>query len=204
MAAGAVPQIGDGPARIDMAAPLLYSKTAERWKMPQRHPGSSLSRGLLPRILCNQPGLPESYGVSMAIKNGDTLRVHYTGTLSDGTVFDSSREREPLEFTMGKGMLIPGFEAAVMGHEAGETVTVTIPPSQAYGESDPELVFTVDRAQVPDHIPLTVGVPLQLSNEQGQMDVTITEVTDEEITLDANHPLAGKELTFEIEIVSVN
>ena len=126
----------------------------------------------------------------MAIKNGDTLRVHYTGTLSDGTVFDSSREREPLEFTMGKGMLIPGFEAAVMGHEAGE--------------SDPELVFTVDRAQVPDHIPLTVGVPLQLSNEQGQMDVTITEVTDEEITLDANHPLAGKELTFEIEIVSVN
>ena len=73
----------------------------------------------------------------MAIKNGDTLRVHYTGTLSDGTVFDSSREREPLEFTMGKGMLIPGFEAAVMGHEAGETVTVTIPPSQAYGESDP-------------------------------------------------------------------
>ena len=150
----------------------------------------------------------------MAIKNGDTLRVHYTGTLSDGTVFDSSRERDPLEFTMGKGMLIqaetykalliPGFEAAVMGHEAGETVTVTIPPSQAYGESDPELVFTVDRAQVPDHIPLTVGVPLQLSNEQGQMDVTITEVTDEEITLDANHPLAGKELTFEIEIVSVN
>lgn len=140
----------------------------------------------------------------MAIKNGDTLRVHYTGTLSDGTVFDSSREREPLEFTMGKGMLIPGFEAAVMGHEAGETVTVTIPPSQAYGESDSELVFTVDRAQVPDHIPLTVGVPLQLSNEQGQMDVTITEVTDEEITLDANHPLAGKELTFEIEIVSVN
>ena len=120
----------------------------------------------------------------MAIKNGDTLRVHYTGTLSDGTVFDSSRERDPLEFTMGKGMLIPGFEAAVMGHEAGETVTVTIPPSQAYGESDPELVFTVDRAQVPDHIPLTVGVPLQLSNEQGQMDVTITEVTDEEITLE--------------------
>ena len=91
-----------------------------------------------------------------------------------------------------------------MGHEAGETVTVTIPPSQAHGESDPELVFTVDRAQVPDHIPLTVGVPLQLSNEQGQMDVTITEVTDEEITLDANHPLAGKELAFEIEIVSVN
>lgn len=140
----------------------------------------------------------------MPIKKGDTVRAHYTGTLDDGTVFDSSREREPLEFVMGKGMLIPGFESAVDGREAGETVTVTIAPDDAYGEADPELVFTVPRAQVPDHIPLNVGVPLQLSNEQGQMDVTITEVGADEITLDANHPLAGKTLTFEIEIVSVN
>lgn len=139
----------------------------------------------------------------MPIKKGDKVRVHYTGTLADGTVFDSSRERDPLEFTLGKGMLIPGFEAAVEGHEAGETVTVTIPPDQAYGDADPELVFTVARAQVPSHIPLEAGVPLQLSNEQGQMDVTITEVGADEITLDANHPLAGKELTFEIEIVEV-
>ena len=140
----------------------------------------------------------------MPIKNGDTVRAHYTGTLEDGTVFDSSRERDPLEFVMGKGMLIPGFETAVEGREAGETVTVTIAPAEAYGEADPELVFTVARAQVPDHIPLNVGVPLQLSNEQGQMDVTITEVTADEVTLDANHPLAGKALTFEIEIVGVN
>lgn len=139
----------------------------------------------------------------MPIKKGDTVRAHYTGTLADGTVFDSSRERDPLEFTLGKGMLIPGFESAVEGHEAGETVTVTIPPDQAYGDIDPELVFTVARAQVPSHIPLEVGVPLQLSNEQGQMDVTITEVDADEITLDANHPLAGKELTFEIEILEV-
>lgn len=83
----------------------------------------------------------------MPIKKGDTVRVHYTGTLADGTVFDSSRERDPLEFTLGKGMLIPGFEAAVEGHEAGETVTVTIPPDQAYGDADPELVFTVARAR---------------------------------------------------------
>ena len=136
---------------------------------------------------------------------GKKVKVHYIGTLDDGTKFDSSVDRgEPIEFVCMAGQMIPGFDAAVMGHAAGETVTVTFPPSQAYGESDPELVFTVGRAQVPDHIPLTVGVPLQLSNEQGQMDVTITEVTDEEITLDANHPLAGKELTFEIEIVSVN
>ncbi len=139
----------------------------------------------------------------MPIKKGDTVRAHYTGTLEDGMVFDSSRERDPLEFVLGKGMLIPGFEAAVEGHEPGETVTVTIPPAEAYGEVDPELVFTVARAQVPDHIPLEVGTPLQLSNEQGQMDVTITEVGADEITLDANHPLAGKTLTFEIEIVSV-
>ena len=139
----------------------------------------------------------------MGIKKGDTVRAHYTGTLDDGTVFDSSRERDPLEFVQGQGMLMPGFESAVEGHEAGDVVSVTIAPEEAYGEADPELIFTVPRAQVPDHIPLNVGVPLQLSNEQGQMDVTITEVGPEEITLDANHPLAGKSLTFEIEIVSV-
>lgn len=139
----------------------------------------------------------------MPAKEGDTLRVHYIGTLADGTVFDSSRERNPLEFTLGRGMLVPGFEAAVMGREAGETITVTIPPEEAYGEVDPELVFTVARAQVPAHIPLEVGTPLQLSNEQGQMDVTITEVDAEEVTLDANHPLAGKPLTFEIEILEI-
>ena len=140
----------------------------------------------------------------MGIKKGDTVRAHYTGTLDDGTVFDSSRERDPLEFVQGQGMLIPGFESAVEGHEAGDVVSVTIAPEDAYGEADPELIFTVPRAQVPDHIPLNVGVPLQLSNEQGQMNVTITEVGPEEITLDANHPLAGKSLMFEIEIVSVN
>ncbi|MBQ4568224.1 MAG: peptidylprolyl isomerase [Desulfovibrio sp.] len=139
----------------------------------------------------------------MPVKQGDTLRVHYTGTLTDGTVFDSSRERDPLEFTLGRGMLIPGFESAVMGHEAGETVTVTIPPEDAYGEVDLELIFTVARSQVPAHIPLEVGTPLQLSNEQGQMDVIITEVDAEEVTLDANHPLAGKALTFEIEILEI-
>ncbi|WP_363315444.1 peptidylprolyl isomerase [uncultured Desulfovibrio sp.] len=139
----------------------------------------------------------------MAIKNGDTVRVHYTGTLADGTVFDSSRGREPLEFVMGRGMLIPGFEKAVQGRDVGDSVTVTIAPGDAYGEKDDDLVFTIERSQLPDHIPAEVGTPLQLSSEQGRMDVTVTEVTDTHITLDANHPLAGKELTFAIEIVSV-
>ncbi|MDR1658802.1 MAG: peptidylprolyl isomerase [Desulfovibrio sp.] len=140
----------------------------------------------------------------MPLKRGDTARIHYTGILPDGTVFDSSRGREPLEFTLGKGMLLPGFEAAVEGHEPGETVMVTIPSEQAYGEIDPELVFTVVRMQVPGHIPLEVGTALQLSNEQGQMDVVITEIGEDDITLDANHPLAGKDLAFEIEILSAD
>ena len=134
----------------------------------------------------------------MAIKQGDKVRVHYTGTLGDGTEFDSSRNRAPLEFTLGEGSIIPGFEKAVTGHETGDKIKVVIPP-----EADPDLIFTVARAQVPDSIPLKVGTPLQLSNEQGAMDVVITEVGPEEITLDANHPLAGKELVFEIEVVDV-
>ncbi|MDR2573088.1 MAG: peptidylprolyl isomerase [Desulfovibrio sp.] len=138
----------------------------------------------------------------MPLKNGDSVRVHYIGTLADGTVFDSSRKREPLEFTLGGNMLLPGFEAAVEGREPGETVTVTIPAEQAYGDVDPELVFTVVRMQVPSHIPLEVGTALQLSNEQGRMDVVITEVGEDDVTLDANHPLAGKDLNFEIEILS--
>lgn len=137
------------------------------------------------------------------IKKGDKVRAHYTGTLADGTVFDSSRERDPLEFTLGAGMLIPGFERAVEGLAQGESVTVEIEPDDGYGPYDPELVFTVSKAQVPSHIPLKEGTPLQLSNEQGQMDVLITEVGPEEITLDANHPLAGKTLTFAIEIVEI-
>lgn len=139
----------------------------------------------------------------MPIQNGDTVRVHYTGTLADGSTFDSSLEREPLECKLGQGGLIPGFEAAIIGHEPGETVTVTIPPEEAYGDHDPELVFTVAKAQVPANIPLQEGTQLELSNEQGRMNVVITEIDSEEITLDANHPLAGKELTFEIQILEV-
>lgn len=142
----------------------------------------------------------------MAIENGDTVKVHYIGTLVDGTQFDSSREegREPLEFVVGKGMMIPGFEAAVMGREQGDRFVVDIPCKDAYGEVDKELIFTVQRSQVPSHIPAEVGTPIQLSNEQGNMYATITEVTPEEITLDANNPLAGKDLHFDIEIVAVN
>ena len=137
----------------------------------------------------------------MPIKNGDKVRVHYTGRLKDGTVFDSSLDREPLEFIVGTGQLIAGFENAVRGREPGEKVVAKIAPEQGYGDADDELVFTVSRNQVPEHIPLKVGTPLQLTSEKGNMDVTITEVGPEEVTLDANHPLAGKDLEFEIEIL---
>lgn len=137
----------------------------------------------------------------MAIQNGDKVKVHYIGKLRDGAIFDSSREREPLEFTLGAGQLIPGFEEALIGHEPGETVIARIPAEKGYGEPDQDLIFSVAKAQVPEGIPLEVGTPLHLSNEKGQMDVTITEVGPEDITLDANHPLAGKTLEFEIEIL---
>lgn len=139
----------------------------------------------------------------MPIKKGDKVTVNYTGKLENGEVFDSSVDRQPLEFVMGSGQIIPGFEAAVAGREPGDKVTVTIAPENAYGSSDPELIFAVPRAQMPDHIPLKVGTPLQLSNNEGQMDCIITEVGPDEITLDANHPLAGKPLTFDIEILGV-
>lgn len=139
----------------------------------------------------------------MAIKNGDKVKVHYTGTLENGEEFDSSRDRDPLEFTMGKGMLIPGFENALIGHEAGDKIKVTISPAEGYGDVDPEKIFTVPRAQVPDHIPLKPGTPLTLSSDKGQMDVTLTEVGPDEITLDANNPLAGKTLVFDIEVLDV-
>lgn len=137
----------------------------------------------------------------MPIHNGDTIKVHYTGTLNDGTVFDSSRDRGPLEFVMGKGSLIPGFEAALLGKDVGHIVTVTIPPAEAYGESDPELIFTVARAQVPPSIAPEKGMQLQLTSDEGVLDATVVDVGADEIILDANNPLAGKALTFEIEVV---
>ncbi len=140
----------------------------------------------------------------MPIKDGDTVQVHYTGTLADGTVFDSSKDREPLKFVMGKGQLIAGFEAAVMDREVGDSVKVEIPPAEAYGEADEQLMFTVPRDEVPEHIEPEIGLQLQLSNEEGSMNVTISEVNEDSIVLNANHPLAGKTLTFEIEIVAVD
>lgn len=135
------------------------------------------------------------------VKNGDTVKVHYTGTLADGTVFDSSLEREPLEFTLGEGQLIPGFEKTVLGMSAGESRTVIIPAEEAYGPYREEMVLEVPRTQLPTDMQPQVGMQLQIGEEQGEgMLVQITQVSDSNITLDANHPLAGKDLTFNIQL----
>ena len=136
-------------------------------------------------------------------KPGDTVRLHYTGTLDDGSEFDSSRGREPLEFTLGAGQVIPGFDEAVSGMRVGERKTVTIPADQAYGVRQEELILAVPRAQVPPHIALEVGQELQLSQEGHAFQVTVREVTDEQVVLDGNHPLAGEALTFALELVEI-
>lgn len=139
----------------------------------------------------------------MAIKDGDTVRVHYTGTFDDGEVFDSSREREPLEFTIGDESLISGFEEALIGHEKGDRFTVTVPCDEAYGERLDELMMEVPLNDVPDNIKPEVGMMLQIATDDGDMEVEIVDITDKVVVLDANHPLAGEDLTFDIEIVDV-
>jgi FKBP-type peptidyl-prolyl cis-trans isomerase 2 len=138
-------------------------------------------------------------------KDGDTVKVHYTGTLEDGEVFDTSKDKEPLEFQLGQGQLIPGFEKAVEGMEVGESTTVEIPSNEAYGEVRDDLVINVPKDQLPEDISPQIGMQLQVNQQDGQpIPVRITEIGDEDLTLDANHPLAGKDLKFEIELVNVD
>ena len=137
-------------------------------------------------------------------KDGDTVKVHYTGSLDDGTVFDSSSGSDPLEFTLGEGSVIPGFEEAVRGMSPGETRTTTIPSAQAYGAHHPEAVFEVSRAQLPPGVEPEAGMQLGLTDPTGQMiPAVITAVTDTTVTIDANHPLAGEDLTFQIQLVEI-
>ncbi len=137
-------------------------------------------------------------------EDGDMVRVHYTGTLDDGTVFDSSVDREPIEFTLGAGQMIPGFEKAVLGMKEGETKTVTIPSSEAYGPRNQNLVMEVPREEMPEGMEPQIGQQLQMSQNDGTIViVTIIEVSENSIKLDANPPLAGKDLTFEIELVEI-
>lgn len=137
-------------------------------------------------------------------KSGDTVRIHYTGTLQDGSVFDSSEGRDPLEFQLGSGQVIPGFDDGVTGMTVGDKKTIEIPCDQAYGPVNPQAMQDVPRGEIPDNIPLDLGTQLQVQAQNGQtMMVVVANVTEDTVTLDANHPLAGKDLTFALELVEI-
>ena len=143
-------------------------------------------------------------GGAAVAKNGDTVKVHYTGKLQNGTVFDTSTGSGPLEFTLGQGQTIPGFEQAVIGMQVGESKTVTIPVDQAYGPYYDDMVLEVERDELPEDLEPEVGMQLQMNQgDGGIMIVTITEVSEATIKIDANHPLAGQDLTFDIELVEI-
>ena len=135
-------------------------------------------------------------------KVGDTVLVHYVSKFQDGTVFDSSTNAQPLEFCIGSGQVIPGFEQAVIGMRPGDEKTQPVTPEQAYGPHLPEMVAVADRQQIPEDLQVEVGQQLQLQHSSGQtIPVRITEIEGSKVTLDANHPLAGQDLTFEIKMV---
>ena len=138
------------------------------------------------------------------VKKGDTVSVHYHGKLNDGSTFDSSEGRAPLEFTAGSGQVIKGFDDAVLDMQPGDKKTVNIPVHEAYGERNDEMMVKVPRTDFPQDMTPEIGMELQMSDEQGHVfPVVVAEVMEDSVLLDANHPLAGQELTFEIELVSI-
>ena len=135
---------------------------------------------------------------------GDNVKVHYTGKLDDGSVFDSSKNREPLEFKLGQAQVIPGFENAVLGLKEGESTNISIPPTEAYGEVNQKLIYEIPKEKLPQNAKPEVGMRLESVQEDGRrIPLVITSIQQETVTLDANHPLAGKQLHFEIELVEV-
>jgi peptidylprolyl isomerase len=137
-------------------------------------------------------------------KNGDTVKVHYTGKLNDGTVFDSSADGEPLEFIIGEGQLIQDFEEAVIGMNPGESKTVQIPSNNAYGPHREEMLIVIDRSKFPEGLEPRIDQQLQVRHPNGQESVVkVVDISDTNVTLDANHPLAGEDLTFEIQLTEI-
>jgi len=138
---------------------------------------------------------------SFMIETGKTVKVHYTGKLNDGSVFDSSEGREPLEFQVGTGQVIPGFDAAIQEMEIGSSKTITIPSEEAYGEVRQEMIALIPHEQFPDELNPEVGQTLQLKTPEGALPVRVTDVKDNGVVIDGNHPLAGKDLIFDLTVV---
>jgi peptidylprolyl isomerase len=138
------------------------------------------------------------------VQNGDTVKVHYHGRLTDGTTFDSSVGREPLQFEVGSGMVIPGFDNGVMGMVVGDKRTINIPVAEAYGPKNPDMVVAFPVTEFPEDMELEVGMRLNMTNSEGHViPVVVTEIGEENVMLDANHPLAGEDLVFDIELVEI-
>ena len=138
------------------------------------------------------------------VKAGDTVRIHYTGTLTSGETFDSSAGRDPLEFVVGSGQIIPGLDKALPGMAVGDKKSVDVPCAEAYGEKRDEAIQAIPRSEIPDHIPTEPGTQLQMQAPTGQVvPVTVVEANEEQVILDANHPLAGKDLNFATELVEI-
>lgn len=136
--------------------------------------------------------------------HGDTVNIHYTGKFPDGTVFDSSDGRDPLKFELGSGQVIPGLDQAMRGMTVGDKKTIEIPAAEAYGPHHPEGIQTIERSQLPPEIQTDIGVQLQATGQDGQViNLIVTAVDETSVTMDANHPLAGKDLVFDVELVSI-
>lgn len=139
------------------------------------------------------------------VKSGDTVKVHYHGRLADGTTFDSSEGRDPLEFKVGSGMVIAGFDNGVTGMSVGEKRTVQIPAEDAYGSKNPDMIVEFPKGQFPEGMKPEAGMQINMTSGEGQViPVVITEVKEDTVMLDANHPLAGEALTFDIELVEIS
>jgi peptidylprolyl isomerase len=173
-------------------------------EFPQKARLQSISREMtIPLFLQQQILKSKEQGMTLA-KNGDTVTVHYTGTLADGSIFDSTAGEEPMVFTLGDGELIEGFEEAILNMSVGEKKTVTLAPEKAYGERDEEMVIEVPRTEMPADLDLEVGDELEVTDEDDEpMLVTVSQLSEETVTLDGNPPLAGETLTFEIELVAI-
>lgn len=142
--------------------------------------------------------------MTQAAKPGDTLRIHYTGRLEDGTVFDSSEGRDPLEFTAGSGEIIPGLDKGLIGMAVGDIREVTVPPEEAYGQRHEARIQSVPREAIPDHIPTEPGTQLSVETQDGStLQVVVSDRTDSHVELDANHPLAGRTLIFDVTLVEI-
>jgi peptidylprolyl isomerase len=158
----------------------------------------------LPENGDNWSNLHLQFYIMQQVKKGDKVKVHYHGKLTSGETFDSSTGRDPLEFEVGSGMVIKGFDEGVTGMSVGEKKTVNIPYDEAYGPRNPDMIIEVPKDKFPPDIEIQLGLPLMMSDGNGQQfQVTISGVQDETVQLDANHPLAGKDLVFDLELVEI-